>query len=132
MNYTPPAPGLPAPDPMPMASYQQPKKKRKRYNPKNPWYHAYSGDQWRRPHARETYRFYIHNWRGMQLCRVTRHKDANDVEGSLLIHSEFRLAGPDFKRIAVENGLRPVKRPDKYRKGLSIKFWDWPTGFVKD
>ena len=131
MNYAPPAPGLPAPDPQPCAAYRVPKK-RKRPNPKNPWYHAYDGDQWRRPRARDTYRFHLYTWHGIRLCRVTRHSFPMDVDGMMVINSEFRFAAPRFKQLAVELGLKPVKRSNKYRKGPSIDFWDWPTGFVTD
>ena len=131
VSYGSPGAGLPAPDPMPMAAYHKPKK-RKRYNPKNPWYHAYDGDQWRRPHARDTYRFHIYNWRGMRLCKVTCISDPTNPEGRTVINSEFNFAGPHFKQIAVELGLKPVKRPNKYRTGPSISFWDWPPGFVTD
>lgn len=131
VSYGSPIAGLPAPDPLPIGTYHKPKK-RKRYNPKNPWYHAYDGDQWRRPHARDTYRFHIYIWRGIRLCRVSRHGEPTDTEGTTIINSEFRFAGPNFKRIAVELGLKPVKRPNKYRKGPTIDFWDWPPGFVTD
>ena len=131
VSYGSPGAGLPAPDPLPCARYHIPKK-RKRYNPKNPWYHAYSGDIWRKPHARETYRFHIHIWQGEKYCRVTRYRHLGDAEGVLEINAPFRFAAPNFKRIAIEHGLKPVKRPNKYRKGLSISFWDWPAGFVKD
>ena len=131
MNYPPPAPGLPAPDPQPMAAYRIPKK-RKRYNPKNPWYHAYTGDQWRRPYARDTYRFFVYIWRGRKYCRVTCHREPTNPVGRIEINTELQFAGPAFKRLAIEKGLRPVKRPNKYRKGLAIDFWDWPPGFVQD
>ena len=131
VSYGSPIAGLPAPDPLPIGTYHKPKK-RKRYNPKNPWYHAYDGDQWRRPHARDTYRFHIYNWRGMRLCKVTCISDPTNPEGRTVINSEFNFAGPHFKQIAVELGLKPVKRPNKYRTGPSISFWDWPTGFVTD
>ena len=133
MNYTSPGAGLPAPDPFsPAAKPDWRKKKRKRYNPKNPWYHAYNGDAWRKPHARETYRIHIENWRGMKLCRVTCHRNPMDIEGSMKINAVFRIAAPHFKRLAVDEGLRPVPRPAKYRHGMCIDFWDWPAGFVKD
>lgn len=131
VSYGSPIAGLPAPDPLPMGAYRKPKK-RKRPNPKNPWFHAYDGDQWRRPHARDTYRFHIYHKWGMDMCRVSRHGEPTDTEGTTIINSEFRFAGPNFKRIAVELGLKPVKRPNKYRAGLSISFWNWPTGFVTD
>lgn len=132
MNYTSPGAGLPAPDPFPMAA-KPPlyRKRRKRFNPKNPWYHAYSGDTWRKPRAHAFYRFRIYHQFRMDMCRVTRHGYPTDP-GMIVFDSEFRLAAPRFKALAVAEGLRPDRRAAKFRKGLSISFWDWPEGFVKD
>lgn len=132
MNYTSPGAGLPAPDPFPAAAkpkWNRPR--RKRANPKNPWFHAYSGDMWRRPYAHEFYRFHIYHKWDMNLCRVVRCGFPGDL-GTTVIDSPFNIAAVAFKRFAIEHGLKPVKRSNRHRTGLSLTFWDWPSGFVKD
>lgn len=130
--YPSPGNGFPPPEPMPSAprpDWNPPK--RKRPNPKDPWYHAYSGDIWRRPRAREFYRFNLYHKWDMNMCRVDLCSYPGDP-GSMRIDAPFRIAGPEFKDLAVDFGLRPVKRPNKYRKGMCIDFWNWPLGFVTD
>ena len=130
--YPSPGFGLPPPEPQPPAPKPDwNKPKRKRPNPKNPWFHAYSGDLWKRPRAHDFYRFHLYHKWDMNMCRVDRCGYPGDP-GTMCIDAPFRIAGPEFKNLAIDLGLKPVKRANKYRKGLSIDFWDWPTGFVAE
>ena len=132
ISYPSPGDGFPPPAPMPSAA--KPKwnrKKRKRPNPKNPWFYAFTGDMWRRPRACEFYRFHLYHKWDMNMCRVDRCGYPGDP-GTMCIDAPYRIAAPEFKNLAVDLGLKPVKRANKHRTGQFIEFWNWPTGFVRD
>ena len=132
INYPPPGQGLPAPDPFPAAAKPKwNKPRRKRRNPKNPWFCAYTGDEWRHHHGAYTYRFMLHIIGGRLYCRVTKRQRGSELT-SIEIDREAPAAAMRFKELAVAERLQPVKRPNKYRNGLSLTLWGWPVGFVKD
>lgn len=132
IHYPSPGAGLPAPDPLPVAAAPQwNKPRRKRRTPMNPWYRAYTGDEWRHPHGRLTYRFLIYAIEGTIYCRITKYEN-NEESGRLELDCERPLAAVRFKDIAIREQLHPVRRPNKYRTGPYISFWNWPIGFVKD
>lgn len=95
---------------------------------KNPWYHAYTGDIWKKKYSHDFYRFRVYTMGGEKMTRVTHCEFPGDM-GRIFLDGFQNIVGPQFKKAAVELGLEPVKRPNKLRKGLEMQLWGWPDKY---
>ena len=131
-NYNSPGGGLPASDPFPTAAKPHWfRRKRKRPNPKNPWFFVFSGDCWRKPHSHEFYRVHISHRPNMDIARIDFCRKKGDP-GQMRHENFFRFIGPELKRLIISEHLTPVKRPNKERTGIFLRLWGWPPGIVTD
>lgn len=95
---------------------------------KNPWYHVFTGDIWKKKYAHDFYRFRVYTMGGEKMARVTHCEFVGDM-GRIVLDGFQNLVGPQFKKLALERQLEPQKRANKLRNGQQLQLWDWPEKY---
>ena len=95
---------------------------------KNPWYHLFTGDVWKKKYAHDFYRVRVYTMRGEPMARIT-HCELKGDPGRIFLDGFQNIVGPQCKKAAIELQLEPQKRPNKLRKGLEMKLWEWPFAY---